>query len=94
MEIQLIHTAVKTFDIDFQKIFDYMLNESNDYESIDDYDISFGDNVEYYLRNIYDLDFDDGGESYYTLDDYTYDLIADGFYKWLNENKEALKLKD
>ena len=94
MEIQLIHTAVETFDIDFQKIFDYMLNESNDYKSIDDYDIEFGDNVEYYLRNIYDLDFDDGGESYYTLVDYSYDLIADGFYKWLNENKEALKLKN
>ena len=100
MEIELVHREIEIFDINFQKIFDYMNNESNVIDGsyaglnkIDYYDTVFGDNVEYYLEKVYNLNFNSGDDFYYELGNCEYKL-SDGFYNWLNENKERLNLID
>ena len=88
MEFTFQKRVYETFDIDFQKIYDYIREE---YKGSDDIDIVeiFGDNVEYYLEKthgivIYICSDDEGilyGDNSGVLDDIFYK-----FENWFNEN--------
>lgn len=88
MEFTFQKRVYEIFDIDFQKIYDYIREE---YKGSDDVDIVeiFGDNVEYYLEKTHDIVIyicsDDEG----ILFDDNEAILDDIFYKfenWFNEN--------
>lgn len=107
MEIKLASVQYDTFDIDFQKVFDFMKNENALENTVYDYSTQFGDNTDYYLEQIYGIII-----SYHDIDDYDYDelhvekiypssmneyLLDDlynEYYDWLNKNKEKLGLTE
>ena len=95
MKAEFVHIDIKKVDIDFQKIFDFMKKEYS-FDSIDDYDTEFGDNVHYYLNKVFGLNFefdntDNCTEFYpYDLNEYEVDRICNEYSKWLEENEEKL----
>ena len=50
MKLTLASVQYDTFDIDFQKVFDFMKNEGGLKNTVCDYGIQFGDNTDYYLE--------------------------------------------
>ena len=52
MEIALASVQYDTFDIDFQKVFDFMKNKGELENTVYDYGTDFGDNTDYYLEHV------------------------------------------
>ena len=74
------------FDIDFQKIYDFIEKE---YENDPNYNLGpwdihteFGDNMNYYLKRIYNYDIEDNEDNEYTMD-----IIYNEWGNWIQTNK-------
>lgn len=98
MKYGLVKIVTKTFDIDFQKIFDYLIKDDESYNDIYDVSESFGDNAHYYLKNIYDINFEFEDPTLENSDYFPYEdnenivlQICDDFHNWLEENEEKLQ---
>lgn len=108
MKITLATVQYDTFDIDFQIVFDFMKNKGGIENTVYDYAAEFGDNMDYYLEQIYGIII-----SYQDIDDYGGDLhgkkiypisinedildnlnLYDEYYDWLDKNKEKLGLNN
>jgi len=106
MKITLASVQYDTFDIDFQKVFDFMKNEDELENTVYDYATQFGDNAEYYLehvfgiivscRDIEDYDYNElNGKTYpYDLNKTLFSSLYDEYYDWLDKNKEKLGLNN
>ena len=105
MKITLASIHYDTFDIDFQKLFDFMKNEDELENTVYDYATQFNDNVDYYLEKVYgivisygdidscDCDELDGKKKYlYSINEGFFDYAYGEYYNWLEENKEKLGL--
>ena len=103
MKISLVSVQYDTFDIDFQKVFDFMKNKGELENTVYDYDTQFGDNADYYLNQIYgivvsyqDINEYDGDEKTYpySMNADLLDELCDDYYNWLVKNKEKLGLTE
>ena len=104
MKITLASVKYDTFDIDFQKVFDFMKNEGELENTAYDYGTQFGDNTEYYLEQVYGInisyediyDYDELREKKYpsVLNEYLLDDLSNEYYDWLETNKEKLDLTE
>ena len=107
MEITLASVQYDTIEIDFQKLFDFMRNEGELENTVYSYATQFGDNTDCYLEQVYGIvisykDIDDYGcdelqlEKIYpnSINEYISDDLYDGYYDWLDKNKEKLGLDD
>lgn len=107
MEISLASVQYDTFDIDFQKVFDFMKNKGELENTVYDYGTDFGDNTDYYLEHVYgiiisyqdieDYDCDElCGKKIYPsiMNEYLLDNLYYEYYDWLDENKEKLGLTE
>ena len=107
MKLTLTSVQYDTFDIDFQKLFDFMKNEDELENTVYDYVTQFNDNVDYYLEKVYgivisykdvnDCDCDEATEKKeypYSINEYVYDNLDNGYYAWLEENKDTLGLTE
>lgn len=104
MKITLASVQYDTFDIDFQKVFDFMKNEDDLENTVYDYATKFGDNTDYYLEQIYGIiisyrDINDlvlyKKKTYpNTMNEYLLDNLYHEYYEWLDKNKEKLGLND
>ena len=102
MKITLASVKYDTFDIDFQKLFDFMKNEGELENTVYDYSTQFGDNTDYYLEQVYGInisyediyDYDELREKMYpsVLNEYLLDDLSNEYYDWLDKNKEKLGL--
>jgi hypothetical protein len=86
MKFNFTETKEIEFDIDFQKVYDYVKKEL---ESDPDYhptrwDIhtNFGDNMDYYLKNIYGYVIEDNESNGFTMD-----YIFEEWGNWIQTNK-------
>ena len=80
--------STRDYSVDFEKIYNVVVREegTNDLDCISD---SFGDNVEYYLKKIYDYDFNDVDETSMNI---FIEMITNDFYDYANSlNHENLK---
>jgi len=107
MEIRLASVQYDMIEIDFQKVFDFMKNEGELENTVYDYSTQFGDNTDYYLKQIYgiiiswrdidDYDYDElQGKKVYpsSMNEYILDNLYNEYYDWLDKNKEKLGLND
>ena len=102
MKVTLASVQYDTFDIDFQKLFDFMKNEGELENTVYDYSTQFGDNTDYYLEQVYGInisyediyDYDELREKMYpsVLNEYLLDDLSNEYYDWLEANKEKLGL--
>ena len=102
MKVTLASVQYDTFDIDFQKLFDFMKNEGELENTVYDYSTQFGDNTDYYLEQVYGInisyediyDYDELREKMYpsVLNEYLLDDLSSEYYDWLDKNKEKLGL--
>lgn len=102
MKLTLASVQYDTFDIDFQKVFDFMKNEDELENTVCDYSTQFGDNIDYYLEQVYGIvisykdiyDYDELCEKMYpnVLNEYLLDDLYSEYYDWLDKNKEKLGL--
>ena len=102
MKLTLASVQYDTFDIDFQKVFDFMKNEDELENTVCDYSTQFGDNIDYYLEHVYGIvisykdiyDYDELCEKMYpsVLNEYLLDDLSSEYYDWLDKNKEKLGL--
>ena len=103
MKLTLTSVQYNTFDIDFQKLFDFMKNEDELENTVYDYSTQFGDNIDYYLEHVYGIvisyedniyDYDELREKMYPsdLNKYILDDLSNEYYDWLDKNKEKLGL--
>lgn len=102
MKLTLASVQYDTFDIDFQKVFDFMKNEDELENTVCDYSTQFGDNIDYYLEQVYGIvisyedicDYDELREKMYpsVLNEYLLDDLCSEYYDWLDKNKEKLGL--
>ena len=102
MKVTLASVQYDTFDIDFQKVFDFMKNEGGLENTVYDYCTEFGDNIYYYLEQVYGIvisyediyDYDELREKMYpsVLNEYLLDDLSSEYYDWLDKNKEKLEL--
>lgn len=70
MEITLASVQYDTFDIDFQKVFDFMKNKGELENTVYAYGTDFGDNTDYYLEHVYGIII-----SYQDIEDYDCDEL-------------------
>ena len=80
--------STRDYSVDFEKIYNTVVREegTNDLDCISD---AFGDNVEYYLKKIYDYDFNDVDETSMNI---FIEMITNDFYDYTNSlNHENLK---
>ena len=80
--------STRDYSVDFEKIYNAVVREegTNDLDCISD---SFGDNVEYYLKKIYDYDFNAVDETSMNI---FIEMITTDFYDYANSsNHENLK---
>lgn len=80
--------STRDYSVDFEKIYNTVVHEegTNDLDCISD---AFGDNVEYYLKKIYDYDFNDVDETSMNI---FIEMITNDFYDYVNSlNHEILK---
>ena len=80
--------STRDYSVDFEKIYNAVTREegTNDLDCISD---AFGDNVEYYLKKIYDYDFNDVDETSMNI---FIEMITNDFYDYVNSlNHEILK---
>ena len=104
MKVTLASVQYDTFDIDFQKLFDFMKNEGELENTVYDYGTQFGDNTDYYLEQVYGInisyediyDYDELREKMYPsdLNKYLLDDLSNEYYDWLDKNKEKLDLTE
>ena len=104
MKVTLASVQYDTFDIDFQKLFDFMKNEGELENTVYDYSTQFGDNTDYYLEQVYGIvisyediyDYDELREKMYpsVLNEYLLDDLSSEYYDWLDKNKEKLDLTE
>ena len=104
MKVTLASVQYDTFDIDFQKLFDFMKNEGELENTVYDYSTQFGDNTDYYLEQVYGInisyediyDYDELREKMYpsVLNEYLLDDLSNEYYDWLEANKEKLGLTE
>ena len=104
MKLTLATVQYDTFDIDFQKLFDFMKNEGELENTVYDYSTQFGDNTDYYLEQVYGInisyediyDYDELREKMYpsVLNEYLLDDLSNEYYDWLDKNKEKLDLTE
>ena len=105
MKVTLASVQYDTFDIDFQKVFDFMKNEDELENTVYDYATQFGDNIDYYLEQVYGIvisyedniyDYDELCEKMYPsdLNKYLLDDLSNEYYDWLDKNKEKLGLTE
>lgn len=104
MKLTLASVQYDTFDIDFQKVFDFMKNEDGLENTVCDYGTQFGDNIDYYLEHVYGIvisyediyDYDELREKMYpsVLNEYLLDDLYSEYYDWLDKNKEKLGLTE
>lgn len=104
MKLTLASVQYDTFDIDFQKVFDFMKNEGGLENTVYDYSTQFGDNIDYYLEQVYGIvisyediyDYDELREKMYpsVLNEYLLDDLSSEYYDWLDKNKEKLGLTE
>ena len=104
MKLTLASIQYDTFDIDFQKVFDFMKNEGGIENTVCDYGTQFGDNIDYYLDQVYGIvisyediyDYDELREKIYpnVLNQYLLDDLYSEYYDWLDKNKEKLRLTE
>ena len=104
MKLILASVQYDTFDIDFQKLFDFMKNEGELENTVYDYSTQFGDNTDYYLEQVYGInisyediyDYDELREKMYPsdLNKYLLDDLSNEYYDWLDKNKEKLDLTE
>lgn len=102
MKLTLESVQYDTFDIDFLKVFDFMKNEGGLENTVYDYVTQFGNNIYYYLEQIYGIvisnediyDYDKLREKMYpsVLNKYLLDDLYSEYYDWLDKNKEKLGL--
>lgn len=102
MKLTLASVQYDTFDIDFQKLFDFMKNEGGLENTVYDYGTQFGDNTDYYLEQVYGIvisyediyDYDELREKMYlsALNENLLDDLSSEYYDWLDKNKEKLGL--
>ena len=102
MKLTLASVQYDTFDIDFQKVFDFMKNEDELENTVCDYSTQFGDNIDYYLEQVYGIvvsykdiyDYDELCEKMYpnVLNQYLLDDLYSEYCDWLDKNKEKLGL--
>lgn len=102
MKLTLASVQYDTFDIDFQKVFDFMKNEGEIENTVCDYSTQFDDNIDYYLEQVYGIvisykdiyDYDELREKMYpsVLNEYLLDDLYSEYYDWLDKNKEKLGL--
>ena len=102
MKLTLASVQYDTFDIDFQKVFDFMKNEDELENTVYDYATQFGDNIDYYLEQVYGIvisyediyDYDELREKMYpsVLNENLLDDLSSEYYDWLDKNKEKLRL--
>ena len=80
--------STRDYSVDFEKIYNAVIHEegTNDLDCVSD---AFGDNVEYYLKKIYDYDFNDVDETSMNI---FIEMITNDFYDYVNSlNHEILK---
>ena len=80
--------STRDYSVDFEKIYNAVIREegTNDLDCISD---AFGGNVEYYLKKIYDYDFNDVDETSMNI---FIEMITNDFYDYANSlNHENLK---
>ena len=80
--------STRDYSVDFEKIYNTVVREegTNDLDCISD---AFGDNVEYYIKKIYDYDFNDVDETSMNI---FIEMITNDFYDYANSlNHENLK---
>lgn len=80
--------STRDYSVDFEKIYNAAIRDegTNDLDCISDI---FGDNVEYYLKKIYDYDFNDVDETSMNI---FIEMITNDFYDYVNNlNHEILK---
>ena len=104
MKVTLASVQYDTFDIDFQKLFDFMKNEGELENTVYDYSTQFGDNTDYYLEQVYGInisyediyDYDEKKKKMYpsVLNEYLLDDLSNEYYDWLDKNKEKLDLTE
>ena len=104
MKVTLASVQYDTFDIDFQKLFDFMKNEGEIENTVYDYSTQFGDNTDYYLEQVYGInisyediyDYDELREKMYpsVLNEYLLDDLSNEYYDWLDKNKKKLALTE
>lgn len=77
---------VKTYteiEVDFEKLYNYIVQKTN-IEDPDEIYNEFGDNIDFYLKEALNIEFDD---TYFAEDDYIFeDDIWGDFGDWLDEN--------
>ena len=75
--------STRDYSVDFEKIYNTVVREegTNDLDCISD---AFGDNVEYYLKKIYDYDFNDVDEVSMNI---FIEMIVNDFYEYVNSLK-------
>ena len=75
--------STRDYSVDFEKIYNAVIREegTNDLDCISD---AFGDNVEYYLKKIYDYDFNDVDEVSMNI---FVEMIVNDFYEYVNSLK-------
>lgn len=104
MKITLTAVQQDIFDIDFQKVFDFMKNEGELENTVYDYSTEFGDNIHYYLEKVFgikisikdvcDVTLEDKKTYPTVLNEFTFDSLYGGYCDWLNKNKEKLGLTE
>ena len=104
MKLTLASVQYDTFDIDFQKVFDFMKNEGELENTVCDYGTQFGDNIDYYLEQVYGIvisygdiyDYDELREKKYpsVLNENLLDDLYNEYCDWLDKNKEKLDLTE
>ncbi len=80
--------STRDYSVDFEKIYNAVIHEegTNDLDCVSD---AFGDNVEYYLKKIYDYVFNDVDETSMNI---FIEMITNDFYDYANSlNHEILK---
>lgn len=100
MLFQFQKTVRFNLDIDFQKIHDAVIKDISDIYEEFSWDVvydHFGDNVEYYLEKLFDIECgyfrdDECGEKILFEDNEgVMDYIVDEFYNWLEKKYEPKK---
>ena len=104
MKVTLASVQYDTFDIDFQKVFDFMENEGELENTVYVYGTQFGDNIDYYLEQVYGIvisyediyDYDELREKMYpsVLNEYLLNDLSNKYCDWLEANKEKLGLTE
>ena len=83
---EIYSIPIKTYteiEVDFENLYNYIVQKTN-IEDPDEIYNEFGDNIDFYLKEALNIEFDD---TYFDEDDYIFeDNIWGDFGDWLDEN--------